>query len=79
MRKSDNSVLKFSLLTRENFSPGAAMFTLQNMGALRRKLDRGEDEVILKLIEEMAAAYLIATEHNVPPANYDPPIEQEST
>lgn len=77
--KSAGSIFKFSQITRDDWSIGAALFTLQNMGALARKLQRGEDAVILKFIEEVCAAYLI--DKGVEPllADYTAPVEQAST
>jgi hypothetical protein len=77
--KSTSSIFKFSQITRQDWSVGAALFTLQNMGALERKLRRGEDDVILKLIEEIVAAYLIEKGVEPPQADYTPPVEQPST
>lgn len=77
--KSVDSRFKFSQITREDWGLGAAMFTLQNMGALRRKLERGEDEVILKFIEEVVSAYCLERGVEPPVADYTPPVEQVST
>jgi hypothetical protein len=77
--KSNQSMFKFSQITRHDWSPGAALFTLQNMGALERKLKHGEHDTVLKFIEEVAAAYLVDKGIQPPTADYTPPIEQEST
>jgi len=79
MLKSAFSMLKFSKIKRDDWDVGAALFTLQNMGALKRKLERREDEVILTFIAEITAAYLISKGVNPPAPDYTPPVEQEST
>lgn len=77
--KSAESILKFSEITPADWNAGAAMFTLLNMGALKRKLNRGEDDVILRFIEVMAAGFLLSHGIVPPDADYTPPVEQEST
>lgn len=77
--KSYDSPFKFSSVRRANYSAATARFTLLNMGALARKFDLGEKEVLLKFIEEISAAYLLANGIMPPEADYTPPPEQDST
>jgi len=72
------SLFKFSQITSGDWNCGAAMFTLENMGALSRKFDRGEKEVILNFIAHVATAYLREHDIEPPEANWTPPVEQET-
>jgi hypothetical protein len=62
---AETSLFKFSQITRNDFNPGAALFTLENMGKLAPK-DR---DVILNFIVEICSAYL--KEHGIDPPKPD--------
>ncbi len=72
----DSSLFKFSQIKAEHWGAGTALFTLQNMGALARKLKKGEYDVVLTFIAEICKAYLRECGMGtIPEPNYTPPVE----
>ena len=78
MSSFEDSLFKFSKITRADFNIGAALFTLENMGALKRKLGRGEDDIVLAFIVEVVSAYLLQKNVEPPLPNWTPPVVQIS-
>ena len=65
----ETSSFKFSQITRHGFGVGAALFILENMGKLQRK----DKQIIVDLVGEICAAYLIDRGLLPPTPDYSPP------